>query len=150
MLLTTSRRVPEPAADLFTSLHRFNRFMDEAMGTSVGNGLTTAWVPACDVSEDKENLRIVLDLPGVCPEEVKISLENHILTIRGEKRQVTEESNDRWHRYERAYGSFMRSFTLPEDADGTKISAEYKDGVLNVRLPKSEKAKPKSIEVKVS
>lgn len=149
MLLTTSRRVPEPAADLFTSLHRFNRFMDEAMGTSVGNGLTAAWVPACDVSEDKENLRIVLDLPGVRPEEVKISLENHILTIRGEKRQVTEESNDRWHRYERAYGSFKRAFTLPATVDAERIQAAAEPGVLTLTLPKSEQAKPREIPVRI-
>ena len=79
-----------------------------------------------------------------------VTVEDGVLTIFGERRHEIEEKGKKYHRIERSYGSFMRSFTLPEDADGTKISAEYKDGVLKVHLPKSEKAKPKSIEVKVS
>jgi HSP20 family protein len=77
-------------------------------------------------------------------------VHDDVLTITGERKYEKEEKGKKYHRVERAYGSFMRSFTLPEDADGTKVTAEYKDGMLNVRLPKSEKAKPKTIEVKVS
>ncbi|HMU56507.1 MAG TPA: Hsp20/alpha crystallin family protein, partial [Nitrospira sp.] len=83
-------------------------------------------------------------------EDIKLNVHDDILTITGERKYEKEEKGKKYHRVERAYGSFMRSFTLPEDADGTKVTAEYKDGMLNVRLPKSEKAKPKTIEVKVS
>ena len=77
-------------------------------------------------------------------------MQDNVLTISGERKSEKEEKGKKYHRVERTYGSFMRSFTLPEDADGSKVAAEYKDGMLNVRLPKSEKAKPKSIEVKVA
>ena len=73
-----------------------------------------------------------------------------MLAISGERKYEKEEKDKKYHRMERAYGSFLRSFTLPEDADGSKVAAEYKDGILTVHLPKSEKAKPKSIDVKVS
>ena len=80
----------------------------------------------------------------------KLNVHDDVLTITGERTYEKEEKGKKYHRVERSYGSFMRSFTLPEDADGTKVSAEYKDGILTVHLPKSEKVKPKSIEVKVS
>jgi HSP20 family protein len=83
-------------------------------------------------------------------EEIKINVHEDVLSISGERKYEKEEKGKKYHRVERAYGSFMRSFTLPEDADGSKVNAEYKDGVLNVRLQKSEKAKPKTIEVKVT
>jgi HSP20 family protein len=79
-----------------------------------------------------------------------LTVEDNVMSISGERKYEKEEKGKKYHRVERAYGSFMRSFTLPDAADGSKVNAEYKDGVLNVRLPKSEKAKPKSIEVKVS
>jgi len=93
---------------------------------------------------------ISLDLPGVRPEDVKINLENQILTIRGEKQQVEEKKEERWHRYERSYGSFERSFTLPSTVDPDRIEATTENGVLTVRLPKSEKARPKEIPIRTS
>jgi len=89
-------------------------------------------------------------LPEIKKEEVKLTVQDNVLSISGERKYEKEEKDKKYHRVERAYGSFLRSFTLPEDADGTKVSAEYKDGILTVHLPKSEKVKPKSIEVKVS
>ena len=132
MLLTATRRAIAPAADLFGGFDRLTRFM-----------------PACDILEDKDNLRIVLELPGVRPEDVKINLENNVLTIRGEKRQSTEENGERWHRFERSWGSFERSFTLPNlvDAEGIQATAEH--GVLTLVVPKSEKAKPREIPVRI-
>mgnify|MGYP001574138574 FL=1 len=82
-------------------------------------------------------------------EDIKLSVHDDVLTITGERKYEKEEKGKKYHRVERAYGSFMRSFALPEDADGSKVNAEYKDGVLKVHLGKSEKAKPKAIEVKV-
>ena len=93
---------------------------------------------------------VTAELPGVNKEDIKVSVHDNVLSITGERKYEKEEKGKKYHRVERAYGSFMRSFTLPEDADGTKVTAEYKDGLLNVRVPKSEKAKPKTIEVKVA
>ena len=108
------------------------------------------WSPLVDISEDDKEYVVKAELPEMKKEEIKINVLDDVLSISGERQYEKEEKGKKYHRVERAYGSFMRSFTLPEDADGSKVSAEYKDGVLNVRLPKSEKARPKSIEVKVS
>ena len=108
------------------------------------------WSPLVDITEDEKEYLIKADLPEVKKEDVKLTVQDDVMSISGERKYEKEEKGKKYHRVERAYGSFMRSFTLPEDADGSKVSAEYKDGVLKVHLPKSEKAKPKSIEVKVS
>ncbi len=108
------------------------------------------WSPVVDISEDEKEYAIKAELPDVKKEDIKLNVHDDVLTITGERKYEKEEKGKKYHRVERAYGSFMRSFTLPEDADGTKVTAEYKDGLLNVRLPKSEKAKPKTIEVKVA
>lgn len=110
----------------------------------------TEWSPRVDITEDDKEYVIKADLPEVKKEDIKLTVQDNVMSISGERKYEKEEKGKKYHRVERAYGSFMRSFTLPEDADGSKVNAEYKDGVLNVRLPKSEKAKPKSIEVKVS
>lgn len=108
------------------------------------------WAPLVDICEDEKEYVIKAELPDVKKEEVKISVEDDVITIAGERKSETEEKGKKFHRVERSYGSFVRSFTLPEDADGSKVSAQYKDGMLHVHLPKSAKAKPKAIEVKVS
>jgi HSP20 family protein len=107
------------------------------------------WVPLVDIVEDEKEYLIKAELPEVKKEDVKVTVEDDVLTITGERKYEKEEKGKKYHRVERAYGSFERSFTLPEDADGSKVSAEFKDGILKVRLPKSEKAKPKAVEVKV-
>ena len=113
--------------------------------------LTVAeWSPLVDIAEDEKEYLIKAEIPDIKKEDVKLTVQDDVLTISGERKSEKEDKGKKYHRIERTYGSFMRSFTLPEDADGSKVSAEYKDGMLNVRLPKSEKAKPKSIEVKVS
>ena len=98
---------------------------------------------------NKDAVKIVAELPGVQAEDVKISLENNLLTIRGEKRQQAEENNERVHRYERTYGSFERAFALPTTVDPEKIAANYANGVLTVSIPKAERARPREIPVKV-
>jgi HSP20 family protein len=148
MLMNVTRRAGEPVPELYSSLHRLNRIMDEALTGWNGGTLASAWTPSCDVFEDKENLKIVLELPGVKQEDVKISVENQILTIRGEKKQIAEENSERWHRYERTYGSFERTFTLPSSVDAERVQATVDHGVLTVTLPKSEKSKPKEIPVR--
>lgn len=107
------------------------------------------WAPLVDIVEDESEYLIKAELPEVSKENVKVTVQDDVLTITGERRHEKEEHGKRYHRVERAYGSFARSFALPEDADGDKVAAEFKDGVLKVHLPKSAKAKPKSIDVKI-
>lgn len=108
------------------------------------------WSPLVDISEDEKEYVIKAEVPEMKKEEIKITVHDDVLSISGERKYEKEDKGKKYHRVERAYGSFMRSFTLPEDADGSKVNAEYKDGILKVHLPKSEKAKPKAIEVKVA
>jgi HSP20 family protein len=108
------------------------------------------WMPVVDISEDDKEYVITAELPDVKKDDVRVTMENGILTITGERKFVKEENNKRWHRVERSYGSFARSFALPDDGDATKVNAEFKDGLLKVHVAKSESARPKQIEVKVS
>lgn len=107
------------------------------------------WAPLVDISEDEKEYLIKAELPEIKKEEVKVTVQDDVLTIAGERKYEKEEKGKKFHRIERAYGSFERSFTLPEDADAAKVVADFKDGILKIHLPKSEKAKPKSVEVKV-
>ena len=148
MVLTTTRRAAQPAPEVYSNLHRLSRLMDEALaGGWNGGTLASAWTPSVDVFEDKENLKIVMEIPGVSPEDVKISLENQVLTVQGEKKQVAEETSERWHRYERSYGSFERMFTLPGSVDTGRIQARVEHGLLTLTLPKAEQARPRQIEI---
>jgi len=108
------------------------------------------WAPLVDISEDDKEYLIKAELPGVKKEDVKVTAEEGTLTIMGERQFEQEEKGKKYHRVERAYGSFVRSFSLPDDAGPAKVTAEFKDGVLTVHLAKTEKAKPKQIEVTVA
>jgi len=110
----------------------------------------TEWSPLVDISEDDREYVIKAEIPEMKKEDIKLNVHNDVLTITGERKYENADKSKKYHRVERAYGSFMRSFALPEDADGTKVTAEYKDGILRVRLPKSDNTAPKAIEVKVS
>jgi HSP20 family protein len=121
------------------------------LGNSGQELMTIAeWAPSVDIIEDEKEWLVKADLPEVKKEDVKVTVENGVLTITGERRLEKEEKDRKYHRVERSYGSFFRSFTLPDAADSPKVSAEFKEGVLKVHLPKSEKAMPKAIEVKLS
>jgi HSP20 family protein len=151
MFVTTTRR----PLDTMTSLRRLNSALDEAfhgwpLQSDESGALTSAWLPAVDVFEDKEAVKIVAEVPGVRPEDVKLSIENNLLTIRGEKRQHAEEKTERVHRYERSYGTFERTFSLPTTVDPEKIVANYAHGLLTVTIPKAERSRPREIPVKVS
>lgn len=115
-----------------------------------GEAIASTWMPACDVIEDSESIKIVAKVPGVKPEDVKISLENNVLTIPGEKKQEAEESSEKVRRYERTYGLFERAFALPGTVDADRIQAQYQNGVLTVTLPKVERARQREILVKAS
>src|SRR5215469_71333 len=110
----------------------------------------TDWLPPVDIIEDTKEYTIKAELPGLTKENVKVSVENGVLEIAGECKEEKEEKDKKHHRIERCYGSFRRSFTLPEDSSGENVTADFKDGVLKVHLPKDQTAKPKSVEVNVS
>lgn len=110
------------------------------------------WTPSVDISETDTAYLVKGEIPGVKKEDIKVTIEDGMITMRGERKQEKEEKNEKFHRIERSYGNFMRSFRIPDDADESAVKAEFKDGMISVTLPKSEKAKSKSkeIEVKVS
>ena len=126
-----------PALDGTTLERRIGRLFSDAFGNldwQYRDSAGASWVPPVDILEEPDSIRIMAEVPGVKPENVKISLENNVLTIHGSKEQVAEERTERVHRYERTYGTFERSFTLPA----------------TVTLPKVEKAKPRHIDVQVA
>lgn len=110
----------------------------------------TQWAPLVDIAEDNKEYLITADLPEVQKEDVKVTVHDGVLMLSGERKSEKEEKGKKYHRVERTYGSFERSFTVPDDAEESQVAAEFKNGVLNVHLPKSEKAKAKTHEVKVS
>jgi HSP20 family protein len=123
----------------------------EATSHGGKEALTVAqWSPLVDITEDEKEYLIKAELPDMKKEDVRLTVENEVLAMSGERTFEKEEKGKKYHRIERAYGSFVRSFSLPEDADGGKVTAEFKDGMLHVHLPKSQKAKPKAIEIKVA
>ena len=148
MINTLTRWEPMGLADVENRLSRF--FGRRTNGRERDDITLADWEPLADITEDDKEYVIKAELPDVKKEDVKVTVENGVLTIAGERKFEKEEKDKKYHRIERSYGNFLRSFTLPDAADGTKVTAEFKDGVLKVRLPKSEKAKPKAVEVKVA
>ena len=137
-------------SDMFSLQREMNRVFDSFFhGADEPDLLNGTWVPAVDVAEGNDAYTVKMELPGVNKDDVKITLESNILTIRGEKKAESEVNEKNYHRTERSYGSFQRSFTLPTSVKNDRIDAVYKDGILTVSLPKAEEAKPKQIEVKV-
>lgn len=113
--------------------------------------LTVAeWTPPVDIVEDEKEILVKVELPEMKREDVKVVVEDGVLTISGERRMEKEEKNKRYHRIESEYGSFLRSFTLPVATLGDNVSADFKDGILKVHLPKDTKAAAKAVEIKIS
>lgn len=106
------------------------------------------WAPLVDITEDEKEFLIKAELPGLKKEEVKVTVEDGVLTMSGERKTEKEEKGKKYHRIERAYGSFIRSFTLPEGADPAKVNAEFHEGILNVHVTKCPRTMPKAIEIK--
>jgi HSP20 family protein len=128
----------------------FGRPLVSGNGESKEAISVTQWSPLVDITEDDKEYLVKAEIPEMKKEDIKINVHDDVLTLSGERKYEKEDKGKKYHRVERAYGSFLRSFTLPEDADGSKISAEYKDGMLKLHLPKSEQAKKKAIEVKIA
>jgi HSP20 family protein len=140
-----------PFSEMSLLQNQMNRLFDSAMQTWPGdsNG-TTHWAPPADIYETEDELVVALDLPGVDPNMVDIRVENNVLTIRGERQFEEKQNKDSFHRVERSYGAFARSFTLSTFVDADKIRASYRAGVLNINLPKAEAVKPKRIQIAAS
>lgn len=117
-------------------------FGEESMSIST-------WAPTCDIYETEHEIVIKAELPDVKKEDIEVHIENNVLTLRGERKFEEETKKDNYHRVERSYGEFRRSFALPNFIDPDKINAEYKDGMLRVKIGKREEMKPKQVEVKV-
>src|SRR5688500_7179563 len=131
--------------------NQMNRLFESALhgwpSESNGTTGTTNWIPAADIYESENELFVNLDLPGVDPKLVDVRVENNVLTIRGERQFEEKQNKENYHRVERSYGAFARSFTLSTAVDADKIRASYKAGVLSITLPKAEAAKPKRIQI---
>lgn len=143
----------EPLQELEEIQNRLSSFFGRSprrRGNGHGDLALADWAPMADISEDENEYVIKAELPELKKEDVKVTVENNVLTISGERNFEKEEKKKKYHRVERAYGRFARSFALPDNADASKVKAEFKDGMLTVHLPKSEKAKPKQIEVKIA
>ena len=143
----------DPFRELEEVSDRLNRVFGRSLtGKSDGKETMTVadWTPSVDISETEGEYVIKAELPEVKKDDGKITLEEGVLSIQGERKHEKEEKGKKFHRIERAYGRFVRSFVVPDYVDEAKIKAEYQDGVLQLHLPKSEKAKPRAIEVKVA
>jgi HSP20 family protein len=144
----------DPFRELEDVQHRLSSFLGRRTQRGDNDGkesITVAqWAPLVDITEDDKEYLIKAEIPEIRRNEIKVTVENGVLVIAGERKLEKEEKNRRYHRIERAYGSFARSFDLPDDADANKVNAEFKDGLLAVHIAKSEAARPKQIEVKVT
>ena len=127
--------------------HLFETHLDKEGQTSIP---TCDWQPPVDVYEDTERYVLVAEVPGVDPSKVDVRIEHNQLTLRGERTLENEDKKENYLRVERCYGTFVRTFTLPDSVDSTKIVAEYKNGLLNVSVPKRSEVMPKQIQIKVS
>jgi HSP20 family protein len=136
-------------APLFTLRREMDRLFDDAFGNRVATA-PSAWSPAVDIREEPEAWTFEMDLPGIAPEAVEVTAEKGRLTISGEKRSQRETGGEeKWHLLERVHGTFKRSFALPENVAEDRIEAAFSNGVLTVRLPKAEAARPRKVEVRI-
>lgn len=147
-------RVLDPWKDFGSLQERINRIFDDTIRTLYPTDCEElekgTWAPAVDIYETNDSFVVSADLPGLNKDEIQIDLKDNTLTLKGEKKFEEKVSKDNYIRVERSYGSFVRSFTLPQNVDPEKIKAKYKEGVLEVTIPKKEETKPKQIKVELS
>jgi HSP20 family protein len=140
----------DPFRDLAVLHDRVNRLFGDAYGARE-EGVLSSWVPSVDIFEnEKKELVIKAELPDVRKEDVAVTVENNLLTLSGERKVDSEVKKEHYHRIERSFGNFSRSFSLPVTVDTGKIGADFRDGVLTIRLPFREEAKPRSININVA
>lgn len=143
----------DPLSELEAMSSRLNRiFGRTGMPSAEGHDMvkTADWTPSVDISETDKEFVIKAEIPGVKKDDVKVTVESGMLSIKGERKMEKEEKGKTFHRVECSYGSFVRSFRVPDGVDESKVKAEFKDGVINVTLPKSQKAKSKALEIPVA
>lgn len=147
-MTTTARWTTSP--DLKNLQSQLNRLF-EPFGRMAGDEelATGTWVPPVDIAEMKDKLIVRAEVPGMKQEDIAIEFENGVLTIRGERKPEKAADGITWHRVERLYGNFVRSFTLPRTVDVERIAATYREGILEIEVPKKEEAKPKQIRIAV-
>ena len=139
----------DPLHELVAMGNRLNRTVNDSY-TSRTEDAFGAWAPPVDIFERKDHLVLRAEVPGVQKEDMDVRIENGVLTLHGERKQEVDVKEENAHRMERVYGAFTRSFSLPTTVDAAKVTATYKDGVLEVTVPKIETAKPKQVEIKVA
>ena len=139
----------DPFRELSIMQERMNRIFDDAGRGWRGDepSSTTTWSPAVDIYETESEIMVQAELPGVERKDIALNLEKNVLTLKGERRFEKETRQENYHRIERAYGGFSRSFSIPAIVDEEKIRADYKDGILKIALPKKEQVKPKQIQI---
>jgi HSP20 family protein len=135
-----------------TTQREFDRLFREAFSPVLGDSeaSTRTWAPPVDIFEDGDNLVLKAEVPGVNPDDVEIRVQDNTLYLKGERKFEKEVKEQNYHRVERSYGTFTRTFSLPNSVDSDKVSASYKDGVLTLTMPKKEEAKPKTIKITVN
>ena len=142
----------EPFRDLVTAQRDFDRLFRGAFSSQLGETelSTRSWAPPVDIYETEDAIVLRAELPGVDPKEVEVRVEDNTLYLKGERKFEKEVKEQNYHRVERSYGSFARSFSLPNSIDADKVKAEFKDGLLTLTMPKREEAKPKTIKIDVT
>jgi HSP20 family protein len=138
-----------PMRDLVDIQDEINRMFEDIARPSDGEARPARMLPPADVIENKDTFIVRTELPGLRKEDVKVTLQNNVLTVSGEKMKEQEEKNQTYYRVERSYGAFSRTFELPMPVDANNIKADFKDGILTIELPKVEEAKPKEILISV-
>ena len=142
----------DPFRDLSSIQERMNQIFEDALARSRGRdeGLRTGmWTPAVDIYEKNDSVVVKAELPGVERDQISVEVKDGILTLRGERKFERDVKEESYHRVERSYGTFLRSFSLPVSVDQDQVKATFRDGVLEVELPKKEQAKPRQIQVKI-
>ncbi len=143
----------EPFHDLVSTQDRFNQLFNHTIARALGDQQEVsprAWVPPVDIYETGDSLVLKAELPGINPDEVEIRVEDNTLYLKGERKFEKEVKEENLHRVERSYGTFTRSFALPNTIDADKVKAEYENGILTLTMPKREEAKPRTIKINVS
>jgi HSP20 family protein len=138
----------EPFRELAALQNEMGRWMNQLSGgVTPGNGQSSTWLPAVDVWESDEELVLSFDLPGIPEDKIAVELDDNVLTVSGERERTSEHSSDRFYRFERRFGTFSRSVTLPAGVNEQDIKADYTNGVLEIRVPKPEEQKPRRIQI---
>lgn len=140
-----------PLGEVDSFRREMDRMFEDFFGKEPNAGESSlSWYPSVDIKETKDEFVLMAEVPGMSKDDIKINISENTLTIKGEKKEEKKEDDHNYHRVERRYGTFQRSFTLPTQIKGDKVKAAYKDGVLTITMPKKEEVKPKEIPISVS